>query len=259
MDLLCPVCHEKLTINERSYRCLNRHSFDLSRDGYLNLNMKSSQRSGDEKEMIRARRSFLSKDHYLFLRNRLNEIIDELSVESMVDLGCGEGYYTGSFNVQEKIGIDLSKEALKIASKHDKRTLYVLKNIFELPLKDSCTDLVTTVFAPVSREIVRILKDKGHFLLVRPDKRHLYELKEAVYEHPYLNTVEDVEIRGMRLEREEKISSTVLLKNDELIDLFKMTPYYHKTSPQDLNKLNDVDELEVSFSFIIDLYIKEQS
>ena len=115
---------------------------------------------------------------------------------------------------------------------------------------------MTTIFAPVSKEVPRVLKTGGHFILVRPDERHLYELKEAVYDKPYLNVVEDVEVEGMVLEKEEKISAKALLGNTELVDLFKMTPYYHKTAPADFNKLKEVQELEVSFAFIIDTFAK---
>ena len=256
MDLLCPVCKKKLNKDLNRYHCLNGHSFDIAKEGYLNLNLKSSVKTGDEKEMVRARKAFLEKDYYLFLRDKLNEIIDGLHVSSLLDLGCGEGYYTQSFNVKDKLGIDLSKEALKLASRHDKSTMYVLKTIFDVPLHDESVDLIVTIFAPVSKEIDRVLKDEGHFILVRPDERHLFELKEAIYDSPYLNEVEEVKVDGMRLSEEYEISSRSKLNNGELIDLFKMTPYYHKTSLNDFNKLNKVDELEVSFEFIISVYEK---
>ena len=194
MDLLCPVCKKKLNIDLNRYHCLNGHSFDIAKEGYLNLNLKSSVKTGDEKEMVRARKAFLEKDYYLFLRDKLNEIIDGLHVSSLLDLGCGEGYYTQSFNVKDKLGIDLSKEALKLASRHDKSTMYVLKTIFDVSLHDESVDLIVTIFAPVSKEIDRVLKDEGHFILVRPDERHLFELKEAIYDSPYLNEVEEVKV-----------------------------------------------------------------
>ena len=256
MDLLCPVCKEILIKDINRYHCVNGHSFDIAKEGYLNLNLKSSVKTGDEKEMVRARKAFLEKGCYLFLRDRLNEIIDELHPESLIDLGCGEGYYTKSFNVKDKIGIDLSKEALRLASRNDKSTQYVLKTIFDVPLADKGTDLIITIFAPVSKEISRLLKNDGYFILVRPDERHLYELKEAVYESPYLNEIEEVPVEGMKLIREFKINSKSRLSNEELTDLFKMTPYYHKTSAEDFAKLSKTDELEVSFSFIISLYKK---
>ena len=66
MEILCPVCKEKLSQNEKSYKCLNNHSFDISKQGYLNLSLSSSKNTGDEKNMIKARKAFLDKDYYLF-------------------------------------------------------------------------------------------------------------------------------------------------------------------------------------------------
>ncbi len=255
MKILCPVCKEVLEKQDKTYKCLNSHSFDIAKQGYLNLNMKSSSNTGDEKEMIKARNAFLNEGYYLFLRDKINEIIDEIKPNNILDLACGEGYYTSSYNVKDKIGIDLSKEALKIASKTDTSSLYILKNIFDVPLSDNSLDAIITIFAPISSEIKRLLKDNGHFILVKPDIDHLFELKAAVYDKPYLNEVEEINIDGLSLQKEYKIKQKAILNNEMLNNLFKMTPYYHKTSKTDMNKLSNIDYLQVSFSFIIDVYL----
>ena len=120
MNILCPICKEKLTKQDKTLTCPNKHSFDIDKQGYINLNMKASCNTGDEKEMIKARNLFLNEDYYLFLKNKLNEIILKLNPSNLLDLACGEGYYTKDLKVEDKIGIDLSKEALKIASRIDK-------------------------------------------------------------------------------------------------------------------------------------------
>ena len=256
MEILCPICKEKLSQKEKSYKCLNNHSFDISKQGYLNLSLSSSKNTGDEKNMIKARKAFLDKDYYLFLKEELNKIITSIKPNNLLDLACGEGYYTKDFPVKEKIGIDLSKEALKIASKEDKTTKYILKNIFDVPLKDNSLDLIITIFAPLSKEINRLLKDDGYFIMVKPDKDHLYELKEAVYDVPYYNQIKEIDIDALNLKDEIKIKETKTLNNIDLNNLFKMTPYYHKTSQKDILKLEQIKELKITFSFIIDIYIK---
>ncbi len=256
MKLICPICKEELNKIENSYKCQNKHSFDVASSGYLNLNIKNSNNSGDEKEMIRARHEFLNKDYYLFLRNKLNEVIDKYKPNSLLDLACGEGYYTKSFSVEDKIGIDLSKEALKKASKQDKTTFYILKNIFEVPFENESFEAITTIFAPISKEIPRLLKKNGHFILVKPDIDHLYKLKETVYDSPYLNEVKEIQIDGLKLIDEIKIKEIKHLNKEDVISLFKMTPYYHKTSLNDFNKLNSIETLDIEFSFIIDIYEK---
>lgn len=256
MEIICPVCKNLLLNDGSRYYCQNKHSFDISKEGYVNLNQKASTNTGDEKEMIKARKQFLEKDYYAFLKDEINKIIASLKPQTLVDLGCGEGYYTQSFNVPEKIGIDLSKEALKIASKHDKTTDYILKTIFDIPVNDESVDLVTTIFAPVSSDIKRVLKDTGHFILAKPNEKHLFELKQAVYDKPYLNEIEETKIDGLHLKDEIIINQKSLLNNEDLINLFKMTPYYHRTSKTDFSKLFEVNYLEVSFDFIIDIFKK---
>ncbi|MBR4462801.1 MAG: methyltransferase domain-containing protein [Erysipelotrichaceae bacterium] len=255
MEIRCPVCKETLHKNENTYRCIHGHSFDIAREGYVNLYLHKSETSGDNKEMIQARRNFLNRDHYRFLLDELNRHISEEDI--LVDLACGEGYYTSRFHSKDKTGIDLSKQGLRYASKSDKDTVYILSSIFDVPLYDGCADKVLTIFAPIAKEeIVRILKKDGRFLLVRPDEEHLFEMKEVLYEKPYRNDIEDIMIDGLVLEKQLKIHQKAILNKEELHDLFLMTPYSNTTSVSDKKKLNSCDGLSVTFAFIIDIYRK---
>lgn len=60
----CPVCGGPLDREERVYRCADRHSYDIAKEGYTYLlppNQKHSADPGDDKAMSAARRDFLSK------------------------------------------------------------------------------------------------------------------------------------------------------------------------------------------------------
>ncbi|MBO4919609.1 MAG: methyltransferase domain-containing protein [Erysipelotrichaceae bacterium] len=256
MNILCPVCKKKLQKTGNSYQCENRHCFDLAKEGYLNLNLHNSQNTGDNQEMIRARKNFLHQGYYSFLRDEINGMLNE--DDALIDLACGEGYYTSWFKCQDKIGIDLSKTGLKYAAKHDKSTLYLLNSIFHNPLEDECADKVLTIFAPLAKqEIVRLLKKDGVFIMVRPDRDHLIELKQLIYEHPYRNETEEIQIDGLKLISEIPIRRKEKVVGQDIADLFMMTPYYNTTSQKDKDKLQTADELEISFSFLIDIYRKE--
>lgn len=255
MNILCPICKNKLVKVDHSMQCINRHNFDIAKQGYINLNMHNSQNTGDNNKMIEARKNFLEKGHYSFLLDKINSLLS--TEDSLVDLACGEGYYTSRFIAKDKIGIDLSKLGLKIASKNDPNTTYLLNSIFHNPLEDACADKIITIFAPIAKEeIVRILNEDGSFILVRPDEYHLYELKKAIYDNPYLNEIENIRIDGMYLDNEYKISRKTTLNNEDINNLFMMTPYYNTTSKVDKDKLIDIDSLEITFSFIIDIYKK---
>lgn len=256
--IICPVCKKPLEKQDKTYKCINMHNFDISKEGYINLYLKKSQNSGDEKEMIKARNDFLSNDFYNFLRKELNDIIVSYDTVNFVDLACGEGYYTNYFDVENKIGIDLSKNGLKIASKKDKKTTYILSSIFNTPIESNSVDTVLTCFAPIAKEeIKRILKTNGYFLLVRPNVLHLNELRNVVYDNPYDNIVEDIKIDGLTKIKQYSISNKETLNNDQLLSLFKMTPYYHTTSEKDKEKLNFINELSLTFDFVISIYKKD--
>lgn len=255
MKISCPVCKETLNKVDKTYKCINGHSFDIASQGYVNLNMHNSQNTGDNSQMIQARTNFLNKGYYSFLLDKINSLL--YKEDSLVDLACGEGYYTSKFIAKDKIGIDLSKQGLKYASKHDKDTTYILSSIFHNPLFDKSADKVITIFAPIAKEeIVRILKNNRSFILVKPDEKHLYELKEVLYDKPYLNEIEDISIDGLYIDKEIKISNHALLNKEDIQNLFMMTPYYNTTSPVDKEKLNSIDQLDITFSFIIDVYKK---
>ena len=53
----CPICAAPLQREEGRYLCPNRHSYDLSREGYVHLlpaNKKHSKDPGDDKAMAAA-------------------------------------------------------------------------------------------------------------------------------------------------------------------------------------------------------------
>lgn len=257
MDIICPICKNKLIKDEKRYYCENKHSFDIASEGYINLYLKKSIDSGDSVESMTARHKFLSLDYYSFLKDEINKIIKDLKVTSLLDLACGEGYYTKDLCTLEKIGIDLSKKGLKLASKRDKSTTYILSSIFHCPIKDESVDMILTCFAPIAKEeIRRILEDDGYFLLINPHRDHLIELKEAIYDNPYENVDEDIEIEGLKLIEKRVINQRRILNQETIQNLFMMTPYFYKTSLQDKDKLNEIDELEITFSFNLYLYKK---
>ena len=256
MKLICPKCSYPLIRSEKTCRCENNHCYDFAKEGYINLLLKESVSHGDDANMVKARTSFLHTDSYAFLKDKLCELIKGENGEVLVDLGCGEGYYTSSFPFGEKYGFDLSKHALKYASKHDSTTQYCVSSIFHLPLPDECADVIVTCFAPVAKEeIERLLKHNGCFIVVTPDKNHLIELKELLYKEAYENEVKDIDI-SLEKENEIHISNTFEVNNDNAFNLFQMTPYAYKTSVEAMNKLKEIDTMKITASFVIRLYRK---
>ena len=178
----CPVCGGPLDREERVYRCADRHSYDIAKEGYTYLlppNQKHSADPGDDKAMSAARRDFLSKKYYAPLLNTLCSRILPLVGEHPVilDAGCGEGYYTAGIRAALTAagktpaiaGIDISKSILRLAAKREKQVEFAVASCYHLPFADETADLLLDCFSPLAiDEFRRVLKvvsrtNQSHF------------------------------------------------------------------------------------------------
>ncbi len=265
--LRCPVCQSDLFTTENGKSCLCRgertHCFDFSKSGYLNLAGPQGG-DGDKKEAILARRTFLSAGYYQPLSDALCKKITELKVKSVLDAGCGEGYYTNRIDGEVSVlGIDLSRGGIDAAAKAAKSLSngngFAIASLFSMPVKDACLDLVLNIFAPCAEEeFSRVLRPGGYVLLVGAGERHLFGLKSAIYENPYLNQGRADLPQSMQLLSKERLHYTVTVNGQEHIQaLFSMTPYYWRTSESDREKLLDLDALTTELDFDIFLFRKD--
>lgn len=276
----CPVCSQPLFISSGSYRCANRHTFDIASDGHVSLlpsGKGGGKTTGDSREMIAARSRFLGKDFYSPLRDELASYALRLSAEQgnpvrMLDAGSGEGYYT--LGVCEKlskeglcctaVGVDLSKSAVQIASKAARRqglaASFAVASIFDLPLGDLSVDLIISIFAPVCEgEFARVLRHGGLLLIAAPGSRHLYGLKEVLYDQPYLNEENPHTRQGFDYVGSSIVDYKIHLdESQQIADLFLMTPYYWHTPRQAAERLNGLTALETEISFEVCVFRKPE-
>lgn len=262
--LRCPVCHEPIfKENDKVYRCCNNHSFDIAKKGYVNfllVHKTNSKLPGDNKLMVDARSNFLSKGYYESFQTKLKEVINEYNPKTILDAGCGEGYYTDGIWQEDRatIGIDISKTALQKAAPKNRNITYVAASLFDLPIQDKSVDLLYSLFAPYAgEEFHRVLKNDGVMILGIPGENHLIELKSVIYEHPYKNQVKDYDLPGFSFVKSEKIEEKILLQcQEDILNLFQMTPYYYRTRTQDLEKIQALSKFEVTISFELLIYKK---
>lgn len=265
-NFICPVCKGEISLLERTYKCPNNHCFDLSKDGYVNLLMSqqsSLKRHGDDKLMVKARRDFLEKGFYNELRQALCEILKEALPEdaTIVDVGCGEGYYTSEISKVddfEIFGIDISKDALKYAAKSVKGSSFAVASAFSLPFAENSADCVLSVFAPSAyEEFSRVLKNDGKLIKAIPLENHLWELKCALYKEPYKNKPEKRNDELFKLVSQKEIKYKInLTEKEDIENLFKMTPYYYKTGREDAERLLSLESLETTVHFGVEVYEK---
>lgn len=259
IKLKCPVCGDVLNLNEKGAVCANAHQFDRAASGYLNLLLsqnKHAKEPGDSRDMVLARRRFLDAGYYKTLRDALCAKLKEINPSSILDAGSGEGYYTGEFSkIADTIGIDLSKDAILRASKRDKDGLYCVSSIFDLPVFDNSIDVVTSVFAPYSAE--EFSRVTNTVIAVIPGERHLWGLKETLYEKPYLNDEKGYDLPDFELCDTVSVDFEIeVFGTDAIFDLFSMTPYFWRTPKDAAEKLAKTEKLNTPVSFRILTYKK---
>ena len=264
--LICPVCKSNLNISGGAYLCESGHSFDISKDGYVNLLMSqqsAKKRHGDDKLMVRARRDFLACGYYKSLCDALCETVSQNVSDNgiVLDIGCGEGYYTSAIlNSGEYTlcGIDISKDALKYASKSNKGAEFAVASAYNLPFSDNSADCIVNVFAPSPyEEFFRVLKAGGKLIKAVPLSEHLWDLKCALYDKPYKNKPEIRNEALFSLVSVEELKYTVCIDSQEQIqNLFKMTPYYYKTGRAEAQRLEKLSTLTTTVHFGLEIYEK---
>jgi len=270
--LSCPVCGRKMTVENKGCGILycsgeKRHLYDFSASGYVNLASPSQSNSGDAKNAVRARTAFLNTGHYLPIAQKLCEILEKHCPKQsvVVDAGCGEGYYAEEMLKKGflVLGFDLSKHAVEYAAKRAKKmdadnSFFAVASVFSLPLKVNSADAVVNVFAPcVEEEYSRVLSNNGILIAVHAGKEHLLGLKCVIYENTHFNDERADLPQNMTLVESENLKYKITVRGNENIkNLFAMTPYYWRTSKNDIEKLNFIDEIETEIDIIFSIYRK---
>lgn len=258
----CPLCAFALERRLNTWTCENKHSFDIAKEGYVNLLLaqhKNSKAPGDSKVMVMARRAFLSQQYYLPLATALGDLLaKELTHNtrkdepiSIFDAGCGEGYYldkiahfllaqTPADTASRFVfsGIDIAKTAVQKAAKQAAQNAAIISQFavascFNLPILNGCHNAVIQIFAPSKpEEIHRILKTNGLWVQVHPASDHLFDLKNMVYDSPQKHLSSNLETDGFALMSSKTLKFELILKTPaDRHNLLMMTPFYWSISP----------------------------
>ncbi|MFG2165792.1 putative RNA methyltransferase [Micromonospora chersina] len=192
--LRCPVCAEPLAETTagtaRALRCPRRHSFDIARQGYVNLLAGRAPHAGDSAEMVAARADFLAAGHYdpvaAALAAKAREVVSGAAYPLVVDAGAGTGWYLAAVlaALPDAVGLalDVAKPALRRAARAHPRAAAALADTWQrLPLADRSAAVLLNVFAPRNgAEFHRVLDPAGALLVVTPAGDHLAELVDAL-------------------------------------------------------------------------------
>lgn len=250
--VICPICRLKLNRHTKSWICENAHSFDVARQGYVNLlpvQQKHSLAPGDTREMVAARRAFLEDGYYLPIAQTLRSLCETHTpnANTILDAGCGEGYYLSHLtHITHRWGIDISKEAVRFASGRDKNAHWLTATAAHLPFENESFDCVLSMFAfTAEAEFARALKPNGIFIQVLAGTQHLSALKRIIYPEifekekvlqPTLKLFTLVESKDIHFDFE-------LLSNEAVHNLLYMTPHVHRISKDGAQALANTNHL----------------
>lgn len=244
-SLACPLDGLALTRSATSCRCPNGHSYDVARQGYINLLPVQNKRSrdpGDSKEMIVARQAFLGAGFYQPIADAVCGAVetgaDTARLVSILDAGCGEGYYLRELRrtglTLGLTGLDISKWAVIAGARQDKSCDWLVGSNANLPLLPATQDVVLCMFGfPVYTEFARVLKKCGVLIKVDAGPDHLLELREIIY--PSIKPAGDVPATpsGFTLLEQRPLRYTIRLNSQQHIaQLLTMTPHLYRASAE---------------------------
>ena len=265
MELICPVCGEKLNRQDRTYVCPSRHSFDMARQGYVNLlvvNQKHSLNPGDTREQVLSRRAFLEAGYYRPILDTLIETAKDFGITGpIIDVGCGEGYYSAQLAQAlnaELMGFDISKEAVRWAAAKYKGPTWLTATASHIPVSDGSAQLVTSLFAlTLPEEFARVLAEDGFYFQVLAAQDHLLALKSIIYPELKFKEKDSVpELPGFELVRSVPIRFTFTVEGEQIQNLFSMTPHVFRIGKEGAERLKNTQILTDTASCVLNVYRK---
>ncbi len=272
----CPVCGEGLTVAGSALRCESGHAFDRAREGYTNLLLLRGKKPailGDTREMVQARRRFLEQGHYLPLARAIQAHAlramggADGAARSVVEVGCGEGYYIGSVHAHLEAalpdhpacfyGLDISKEALRLAARRYPAVSFAVADVNQgILLAAGSVGLLLNIFAPRNpSEFARVVAPGGMLLVAIPNESHLAEARDQLgllgIEAGKQEKVAEQLTPFFHLVGESEVSYPLDLRGEALGDLVRMTPNYWHLSAEQRASLDSTDQATVTASFTL--------
>lgn len=263
MNYQCPVCGLSLRREGGSLVCPNRHSFDIARQGYVNLltvQQKHSLDPGDTREQVLARRAFLEAGHYAPISQALNRAALDFGAQGeILDVGCGEGYYSARLAQAmgaSLTGLDISKEAVRCAAAKYKAGHWLCATAAHIPVSDGSVGTLTSLFAlTLPAEFRRVLRKDGFFFQVLAAEDHLLGLKSIVYDeltHKQKDTAPA--LPGFALLESRQIRFSFTVEGAQIQCLFSMTPHLFRIGKAGAQRLAQTQILHDTASCVLNIY-----
>ena len=256
----CPICQENLALVESSLKCSNRHSFDLAKFGYVNLAPQIKQSANYDKENFQNRQEILEAGFYQAILEGISDLLaTKPSAKTVLDIGCGEGFYSRKLQEShsDKIfySFDISKDSVQIAAKSEPNWAvnWFVGDLARLPIKDASMDILLDIFSPANYgEFQRVLSKDGILIKVIPTENHLKEIRQMVQDQLTKKDYSNQDIKEhfqehFNIQSHQTASLTKPITADQRQALLSMTPL-----------LFHVDQTKIDWSQLTEITIEAE-
>lgn len=229
----CPICRATMTVEGGSRLvCTENHSFDLSKNGYVNLAPQAHVTKYD-KSLFAARKQIIESGFFTPLLQYMTELLVIGKATTILDAGCGEGSHVAEIlsHLPENVlgvGIDLAKEGIAAAAKEHPGHVWCVADLANCPFGDAQFDAVLNILSPANyAEFTRLLQPDGLFIKVVPESDYLKELRAIFYEDKEQKEESNLVERfaaHFELMNTKRITYEFTLNQELLAQLIRMTP-----------------------------------
>lgn len=263
----CPICSQSMQIVENAHLvCVQNHSFDISRQGYVNLAPQAHTTKYD-KTLFEARNIMMTYGFFDPLLARITETIQQYMSDEgravILDAGSGEGSQVAqimqelSGQAVNSIGIDLAKEGIASAAKNYPGSSWVVADLANCPFEDRSFDVLLNILSPANyEEFTRLLKEDGLFIKVVPEKDYLKQLRVLFYEGEERekdNQPATAVTKHFKDMTTERVTYDFPLNSLLLDSLIRMTPLAWGASKDKIEnaRLADIPFVTIDFTVIV--------
>jgi 23S rRNA (guanine745-N1)-methyltransferase len=262
----CPICSAAMGIVEqKSLICKNNHTFDLAKQGYVNL-VTHPLATKYDKELFESRKLIAESGFFEPLCQTIVELITKEGLYAdrpikILDTGCGEGSHLSS--IKEKlhsqkisevvgVGVDLAKEGILAAARSFSDLIWCVADLANSPFKDNTFDVVLNILSPSNYvEFNRLLSDSGIVIKVVPRKDYLKELRDVFFDesnkqsYSNQNIVERFNANFDSFDK-QSLTYTFTLNPSLLPHLIRMTPLSWAASEAKVQAILEMDLTEIT-------------
>ncbi len=203
--LQCPLCGSKGAVVGNSWICENKHCYDISKKGYINFIPNYKQDNKYDKALFEARKTVFAAGFYEDIAAEIESIIFEYADNtkyydagegknnfcgfSLLDLGCGEGYYAKELANSKVLGenpsvlaMDIVRDALVLAAQESSPANWLVGDLMKIPVADKSIKCLLNILTPANYdEFNRILAEDGIVIKVVPSSDYLQEIRKAIF------------------------------------------------------------------------------